>query len=199
MSGVVLPPFLSLPLSSQRTLCLGSFLSFLSAFSAGLPQLSGERERRACVFGWTLLWFYWYWHFFDINTNSFDQISNKTNLEISISRNSFDQISSNANNVIHSATSSFDQIPLNTTSRLTAWSKLFVSCASFLRRTRARCINLHYLAVSVQKCRKVDRLCEQSWKPSKCEVCNHLNGSCAAHLPHEACKWRVDVEKIWKT
>ena len=57
---------------------------------------------------------------FHINTNSFDQISNKTNLEISISRNSFDQISSNANNVLHSATSSFDQIPLNTTSRLTA-------------------------------------------------------------------------------
>jgi hypothetical protein len=72
MSGVVLPPFLSLPLSSQRTLCLGSFLSFLSVFSAGLPQLSGEREQRVCVFGWTLLWFYWYWHCFHINTSVLD-------------------------------------------------------------------------------------------------------------------------------
>jgi hypothetical protein len=62
--------------------------------------------------------FYWYWHCFHINTHSFDQISNKTKLEISINRNSFDQISSNANNVIHSARSSFDQIPQNATSRL---------------------------------------------------------------------------------
>jgi hypothetical protein len=120
MSGVVLPPFLSLPLSSQRTFCLGSFLSFLSVFSAGLPQLSGERERRACFFGWTLLRFYWYWHCFHINTNSCDQISNNTDLEISINRNSFDQISYNATIVIHSATSSFDQIPQNATSRLTS-------------------------------------------------------------------------------
>ena len=94
--------------------------SLLAVFSAGLLQLSGDRERRACVFGWTLLWFYWSWHCFHIHTNSFDQISNKTNLEISINRNSFDQISYNANNVIHSATSSFDQIPQNATSRLTS-------------------------------------------------------------------------------
>ena len=67
MSGVVLPPFLSLPLSSQRTFCLGSFLSFFSVFSAGLPQLSGARERRACFFGWTLLRSYWNWHCFHID------------------------------------------------------------------------------------------------------------------------------------
>jgi hypothetical protein len=57
---VGLPPFLSLPLSSQRTLCLGFFLPFLFVFAAGLLQLSASRERRACVFGWTLLWFYWH-------------------------------------------------------------------------------------------------------------------------------------------
>jgi hypothetical protein len=67
MSGVVLPPFLSLLLSSQRTFCLGSFLSFFSVFSAGLPQLSGARERRACFFGWTLLRSSWNWHCFHIN------------------------------------------------------------------------------------------------------------------------------------